>query len=163
MIVTFGTIKTKQALKDSARVLGKPFSLGERLTKELPPAVMAKDIPLADIENPKAARYGEAGDFRTFIENDPEAREVFDTALGLEGLKRQWGVHAAGVIMSSAPIINVIPIMRRIQDGQVITQFDYPTAEGLGLIKMDFLGLRNLTIISDAIENIKVNLSLIHI
>nr|WP_083304016.1 MULTISPECIES: DNA polymerase III subunit alpha [unclassified Brevibacterium] len=157
MIVTFGTIKTKQALKDSARVLGKPFSLGERLTKELPPAVMAKDIPLADIENPKAARYGEAGDFRTFIENDPEAREVFDTALGLEGLKRQWGVHAAGVIMSSAPIINVIPIMRRIQDGQVITQFDYPTAEGLGLIKMDFLGLRNLTIISDAIENIKVN------
>ncbi|OFS25409.1 DNA polymerase III subunit alpha [Brevibacterium sp. HMSC07C04] len=157
MIVTFGTIKTKQALKDSARVLGKPFSLGERLTKGLPPAVMAKDIPLADIENPKAARYGEAGDFRTFIENDPEAREVFDTALGLEGLKRQWGVHAAGVIMSSAPIINVIPIMRRIQDGQVITQFDYPTAEGLGLIKMDFLGLRNLTIISDAIENIKVN------
>ena len=157
MIVTFGTIKTKQALKDSARVLGKPFSLGERLTKELPPAVMAKDIPLADIENPKAPRYGEAGDFRTFIENDPEAREVFDTALGLEGLKRQWGVHAAGVIMSSAPIIDVIPIMRRIQDGQVITQFDYPTAEGLGLIKMDFLGLRNLTIISDAIENIKIN------
>ncbi|TLM82851.1 DNA polymerase III subunit alpha [Pseudarthrobacter sp. NamE5] len=157
MIVTYGTIKTKQALKDSSRVLGYPFSMGEQLTKALPPAVMAKDIPLADIQNPEAKRYGEAGDFRQLISTDPEASKVFETALGIEGLKRQWGVHAAGVIMSSDPIIDVIPIMRRIQDGQVITQFDYPTCEGLGLIKMDFLGLRNLTIISDALENIKMN------
>ncbi|MFJ5960919.1 DNA polymerase III subunit alpha [Pseudarthrobacter oxydans] len=157
MIVTYGTIKTKQALKDSSRVLGYPFSMGEQLTKALPPAVMAKDIPLADIQNPQAKRYGEAGDFRHLISTDPEAAKVFETALGIEGLKRQWGVHAAGVIMSSDPIIDVIPIMRRIQDGQVITQFDYPTCEGLGLIKMDFLGLRNLTIISDALENIKMN------
>ncbi|MFM9274082.1 DNA polymerase III subunit alpha [Pseudarthrobacter sp. NKDBFgelt] len=157
MIVTYGTIKTKQALKDSSRVLGYPFSMGEQLTKALPPAVMAKDIPLADIQNPDAKRYGEAGDFRQLISTDPEAAKVFETALGIEGLKRQWGVHAAGVIMSSDPIIDVIPIMRRIQDGQVITQFDYPTCEGLGLIKMDFLGLRNLTIISDALENIKMN------
>ncbi len=157
MIVTYGTIKTKQALKDSSRVLGYPFSMGEQLTKALPPAVMAKDIPLADIQNPDSKRYGEAGDFRQLISTDPEAAKVFETALGIEGLKRQWGVHAAGVIMSSDPIIDVIPIMRRIQDGQVITQFDYPTCEGLGLIKMDFLGLRNLTIISDALENIKMN------
>ncbi|WP_426303007.1 DNA polymerase III subunit alpha [Arthrobacter sp. R-11] len=157
MIVTYGTIKTKQALKDSSRVLGYPFSMGETLTKALPPAVMAKDIPLADIQNPQAKRYGEAGDFRQLISTDPEAAKVFETALGIEGLKRQWGVHAAGVIMSSDPIIDVIPIMRRFQDGQVITQFDYPTSEGLGLIKMDFLGLRNLTIISDALENIKLN------
>ncbi|MEE2569619.1 DNA polymerase III subunit alpha [Pseudarthrobacter sp. J64] len=157
MIVTYGTIKTKQALKDSSRVLGYPFSMGEQLTKALPPAVMAKDIPLADIQNPDSKRYSEAGDFRQLIATDPEAAKVFETALGIEGLKRQWGVHAAGVIMSSDPIIDVIPIMRRIQDGQVITQFDYPTCEGLGLIKMDFLGLRNLTIISDALENIKLN------
>ncbi|HET7139751.1 MAG TPA: DNA polymerase III subunit alpha [Arthrobacter sp.] len=157
MIVTYGTIKTKQALKDSSRVLGYPFSMGEQLTKALPPAVMAKDIPLADIQNPESKRYGEAGDFRQLISTDPEAAKVFETALGIEGLKRQWGVHAAGVIMSSDPIIDVIPVMRRIQDGQVITQFDYPTCEGLGLIKMDFLGLRNLTIISDALENIKLN------
>ncbi|GAB5080255.1 DNA polymerase III subunit alpha [Arthrobacter sp. AD-310] len=157
MIVTYGTIKTKQALKDSSRVLGYPFSMGEQLTKALPPAVMAKDIPLADIQNPEAKRYSEAGDFRQLISTDPEAAKVFETALGIEGLKRQWGVHAAGVIMSSDPIIDVIPIMRRFQDGQVITQFDYPTSEGLGLIKMDFLGLRNLTIISDALENIKMN------
>lgn len=157
MIVTYGTIKTKQALKDSARVLGHPFSMGEELTKALPPAVMAKDIPLADIENPEAPRYNEAGDFRNLLATNEQAREVFETARGLEGLKRQWGVHAAGVIMSSEPIIDVIPIMRRFQDGQVITQFDYPTSEGLGLIKMDFLGLRNLTIISDALENIQRN------
>ncbi|GAB3756914.1 DNA polymerase III subunit alpha [Zhihengliuella somnathii] len=157
MIVTYGSIKTKQALKDSSRVLGYPFSMGEQLTKALPPAVMAKDIPLKDIENPDAPRYGEAADFRELISSDPEAARVFETAKGLEGLKRQWGVHAAGVIMSSDPVIDVIPIMRRIQDGQVITQFDYPTCEGLGLIKMDFLGLRNLTIISDAVENIRAN------
>ncbi|WP_394159620.1 DNA polymerase III subunit alpha [Galactobacter valiniphilus] len=157
MIVTYGSIKTKQALKDSSRVLGFPFSMGEQLTKALPPAIMAKDIALADIENPEAKRYGEAGDFRELLGTDPDARKVFDTALGLEGLKRQWGVHAAGVIMSSDPIIDVVPIMRRIQDGQVITQWDYPICESLGLIKMDFLGLRNLTIISDALENIKKN------
>ncbi|MET3175248.1 UNVERIFIED_ORG: DNA polymerase-3 subunit alpha [Arthrobacter sp. UYCu721] len=160
MIVTYGTIKTKQALKDSSRVLGYPFSMGEQLTKALPPAVMAKDIPLADIQNKDSKRYSEAGDFRQLIATDPEAAKVFETALGIEGLKRQWGVHAAGVIMSSDPIIDVIPVMRRIQDGQVITQFDYPTCEGLGLIKMDFLGLRNLTIISDALENIKLNCGL---
>ena len=78
-------------------------------------------------------------------------------AKGIEGLKRQWGVHAAGVIMSSEPLIDIIPIMRRPQDGAIITQFDYPTSEGLGLIKMDFLGLRNLTILDDALENIVMN------
>ncbi|MDN6490878.1 MAG: DNA polymerase III subunit alpha, partial [Yaniella sp.] len=157
MIVTYGTIKTKQALKDSARVMGKPFSMGELLTKALPPAVMAKDIPLSDIEDPEAARYSEAGEFRELLQTDPETQEVFETAKGIEGLIRQWGVHAAGVIMSSDPIIDVIPLMRRLVDRQVITQFDYPTAEALGLIKMDFLGLRNLTVISDAVENIELN------
>lgn len=157
MIVTYGTIKTKQALKDAARVLGKPFSMGDQLTKALPPAVMAKDIPLVDVEDPEAPRYSEAADFREFLQSDPEAHEVFETAKGLEGLIRQWGVHAAGVIMSSDPIIDIIPLMRRLVDRQVITQFDYPTAESLGLIKMDFLGLRNLTVLSDAVENIQLN------
>ncbi|WGW13321.1 DNA polymerase III subunit alpha [Saxibacter everestensis] len=156
-IVTYGTIKAKQALKDSARVLGYPFSMGETLTKAMPPTIMGKDIPLTGIEDPAHKRYGEAEDFRTVLRNDPEAGKVFELAKGLEGLKRQWGVHAAGVIMSSEPLLDVIPIMRRLQDGQVITQFDYPTCEGLGLIKMDFLGLRNLTIIDDALDNIKFN------
>ncbi|WP_427132584.1 DNA polymerase III subunit alpha [Pseudarthrobacter sp. S9] len=157
MIVTYGTIKAKQALKDSSRVLGYPFSTGERLTKAMPPDVMGKGIALADVHNPEAQRYSEAEELRELLKSDADSQKVFETALGLEGLKRQWGVHAAGVIMSSDPLIDIIPIMRREQDGQVITQFDYPTCEGLGLIKMDFLGLRNLTIITDAVENIKLN------
>lgn len=157
MIVTYGTIKAKQALKDASRVMGYPFSTGERLTKAMPPDVMGKGIALADVHNTEAKRYGEAEELRELLKSDADSQKVFETALGLEGLKRQWGVHAAGVIMSSEPLIDIIPIMRREQDGQVITQFDYPTCEGLGLIKMDFLGLRNLTIITDALENIKLN------
>ncbi|WP_422387535.1 DNA polymerase III subunit alpha [Arthrobacter sulfonylureivorans] len=157
MIVTYGTIKAKQALKDSSRVMGYPFSTGERLTKAMPPDVMGKGLTLKEVHDPSAKRYGEAEEMRELLKSDADSAKVFETALGLEGLKRQWGVHAAGVIMSSDPLIDIIPIMRREQDGQVITQFDYPTCEGLGLIKMDFLGLRNLTIITDAIENIKMN------
>ena len=157
MIVTYGTIKAKQALKDSSRVLGYPFSTGERLTKAMPDDVMGKNIALANVYNEEDKRYADAKDLRELIETDPDSAKVFETAKGIEGLKRQWGVHAAGVIMSSHDLLDVIPVMRREQDGQVITQFDYPTCEGLGLIKMDFLGLRNLTIISDALENIKLN------
>jgi DNA polymerase-3 subunit alpha len=156
-IVTYGTIKAKQALKDSSRVLGFPFGMGEKLTKAMPPPVMGKDIPLTGIFDKDHPRYKEAADIRAVVETDPEARTVFDTALGIENLKRQWGVHAAGVIMSSDPLIDIIPIMKREQDGQIVTQFDYPACESLGLIKMDFLGLRNLTIINDALDNIKSN------
>src|SRR6187431_515789 len=102
-------------------------------------------------------RFKEASEFRAVIETDAEAKTVFDTAVGLENLKRQWGVHAAGVIMSSEPLIDIIPIMRREQDGAIITQFDYPTCEALGLVKMDFLGLRNLTILDEALDNIVYN------
>jgi DNA polymerase-3 subunit alpha len=156
-IVTYGTIKAKQALKDSARVLGMPYSVGEKLTKAMPPAIMGKDISLGDVMNRDAERWKEAGDLRTIIETDPEAAKVFDTALGIENLKRQWGVHAAGVIMSAEPLLDVLPIMKREDDGAIITQFDQPPLESLGLIKMDFLGLRNLTIIEDALRMIEKN------
>jgi DNA polymerase-3 subunit alpha len=156
-IVTYGTIKAKQAVKDAARVLGYPFSMGDKITKVMPPPVMGKDVPLAKIFDSTHDRYGEGGEFRSLYEADPEVKKVVDTAKGLEGLKRQWGVHAAGVIMSSEPLIDLIPIMKREQDGAVITQFDYPTCEKLGLIKMDFLGLRNLTILDDAVRNIEAN------
>ena len=157
MIATYGTIKAKQALKDAARVLGKPFAVGEQLTKLYPEAQQGRDMPLSGIFDSAHPRYSEGGDFRQHLETDPEAQQVMELAQGLEGLKRQWGVHAAGVIMSSDPLIDIIPIMRREQDGAVITQFDYPTCEGLGLVKMDFLGLRNLTILDDALYNIEHN------
>ncbi|MFT3860952.1 DNA polymerase III subunit alpha [Micropruina sp.] len=156
-IVTYGTIKAKQAIKDAGRVLGKPFGLGEKITKAYTPPVMGKDVPLPEVFNPQHARYAEGGEFRAMYEAEPEVKEVVDTAMGIEGLKRQWGVHAAGVIMSSAPLLDVIPVMKRESDGQIITQFDYPSCESLGLVKMDFLGLRNLTILDDAIANVKAN------
>ncbi len=156
-IVTYGTIKAKQAVKDSARVLGMPFSVGDRITKVMPPPVMGKDVSLAKMFSPSDPRYNEAAEFRTLAETDPDVQKVVETARGLEGLKRQWGVHAAGVIMSSEPLLDLIPIMKREQDGAIITQFDYPTCEKLGLIKMDFLGLRNLTVLDDALINIRAN------
>ncbi len=156
-IVTYGTIKAKQAVKDAARVMGHPFAMGEKLTKAMPPPIMGKDMPLAGVFDTNHPRYHEAVEFRSVRDEDPQAKEVVDTALGLEGLKRQWGVHAAGVIMSSEPLIDLIPIMRREQDGQIITQFDYPSCETLGLVKMDFLGLRNLTILDDALANVQAN------
>ncbi len=156
-IVTYGTIKAKQAVKDSARLLGFPFAMGEKLTKAMPPPVMGKDMSLSAVFDPADPRYAEADEFRQLHAADPDAQRVVELARGIEGLKRQWGVHAAGVIMSSHPLVDIIPIMRRPQDGAIITQLDYPTCEGLGLIKMDFLGLRNLTILDDALVNIVDN------
>jgi DNA polymerase-3 subunit alpha len=156
-IVTYGTIKAKQAIKDSARVLGYPYAMGDRLTKAYPPSIMGKDMPLTAVFDPGHDRYGEAGEFRGLYDDDPDVKKVVDIARGLENLKRQWSVHAAGVIMSSEPLLDVIPIMRREQDGAIITQFDYGSCEALGLLKMDFLGLRNLTVIEDALATIRTN------
>jgi DNA polymerase-3 subunit alpha len=156
-IVTFGTIKAKQALKDAGRVLAMPYSVGEKLTKAMPPMVLGRDISLNDLIEKTSERYKEAQDFRDLIEGDDDSAKVFELAQGLENLKRQWGVHAAGVIMSAEPLIDVIPIMKREDDGAIITQFDQPPCEKLGLLKMDFLGLRNLTVLDDTLANIKSN------
>ncbi len=156
-IITYGTIKAKAAVKDAARVLGFPYALGDRITKAFPPAVMGKDIPLSGIFDDKHPRHGEAGEIRALYDAEAEVRQVIDTARGLEGLIRQAGVHAAGVIMSSEPLIEHIPVWQREADGAVITQFDYPACEDLGLLKMDFLGLRNLTVLEDAVAGIQAN------
>jgi DNA polymerase-3 subunit alpha len=156
-IITYGTIKSKQALKDSTRVLGYPYAIGEKLTKALPPSVMGKDITLGGVFDPKDSRYGEAGEFRQLYESDVDSKRVVDLAKGLEGLKRQWGVHAAGVILSRDPLLDVIPIHRRESDGSIITQFDMGACEATGLLKMDFLGLRNLSVLDDTLLNIKEN------
>jgi len=156
-VVTYGTIKAKNALKDSARLLDLPYSMGEKLTKAMPDPVQGHDMSLAQVFDPENERYSEAAELREIIETDPEASRVSELAQSIEGLKRQWGVHACAVIMSSAPLTDVIPVMKRPQDGAIITQFDYPTCENLGLIKMDFLGLKNLAIIDDALENIVKN------
>ena len=156
-IVTFGSIKAKAAIKDAARVLGFPYALGDKITKAMPPSVMGKDISLAGIFDSADPRYKEAAEFRALLEADADARQVVETAKGLEGLKRQPGVHAAGVILCREPLLDVIPVWRREQDGAVITQFDMGACEALGLLKMDFLGLRNLTVLDDCLANIVAN------
>lgn len=158
-VITFGTIKTKAALKDSARVhYGQPgYAIADRITKALPPPIMAKDIPLSGITDPAHERYKEAAEVRGLIDTDPDVRTIYETARGLEGLVRNAGVHACAVIMSSEPLIEAIPLWKRPQDGAIITGWDYPSCEEIGLLKMDFLGLRNLTIIGDCLENIKAN------
>ncbi|MFF4777589.1 DNA polymerase III subunit alpha [Microtetraspora fusca] len=154
-ILTFGTIKAKAAIKDSCRVLDYPYSLGDTITKAFPPPVMGEEIPLTAIFDSEHRRHGEAGELRTLYEGNPDVRHIIDTARGLEGLTRGTGVHPAGVILSAQPLIDILPIHRRDSDDAIITGFPYGQAEAMGLLKMDFLGLRNLTVISDAVAHIK--------
>ncbi|GAA3888671.1 DNA polymerase III subunit alpha [Streptomyces sedi] len=157
MIGTYGTIKAKAAIKDSSRVLGYPYAMGDRITKAMPADVLGKGIPLSGITDKDHPRYSEAGEVRSMYENEADVRKVIDTAKGLEGLVRQMGMHAAGVIMSSERLVDHVPLFAPKNDGVVVTQWDYPTCESLGLLKMDFLGLRNLTIMDDAVKLIKQN------
>ena len=158
-VITFGTVKTKQAIKDSAKVnFGQPgFQMADRINGALPPAIMAKDIPLSGITDPEHERYNEAAEVRSLIETDPDVAKIYETARGLEGVVRQAGVHACAVIMASVPLMEHIPMWKRPADGAIITGWDYPACEAIGLLKMDFLGLRNLTVLGDALENVKKN------
>ncbi|NBE91912.1 DNA polymerase III subunit alpha [Nonomuraea sp. KC401] len=154
---TFGTIKAKAAVKDASRILGYPFAVGDKITKAMPPDVMGKGVPLSDMFNEDHPRYNEGGEIRALYESDPDVKKVIDTGRGIEGLIRGTGVHAAAVILSSAPLMDLIPLHRRDKDGVIITGFDYPSCEDMGLVKMDFLGLRNLGIIDHAIKIIEQN------
>ncbi|MDP8970705.1 MAG: DNA polymerase III subunit alpha [Actinomycetota bacterium] len=147
-IVTFSTIKAKQAIRDAARVLGYPFGFGDRLAKMLPPPVLGKEFPLAQARA-ISAELGEAWD------TDPDARIVLDTASSLEGLRRQHSIHAAGVVIGAEPLIEHVPVLRLDAGGEIVTQYDGAMVEAIGLLKMDFLGLRNLTVITDALRHIK--------
>ena len=138
-------------------MLDHGFAISDRITKAMPADVMGKGVALKDIFDPQHKRYNDGGEFRALYDQDADVRTIYETAVGLEGQIRNWGVHAAGVIMSSEPLIDIVPIMSRPQDGAVITQFDYPMCESLGLVKMDFLGLSNLRILEDALSNIQVN------
>ena len=157
-VITFGTIKTKAAIKDSARVIhGAPgFSIADRISKVLPPPVAAKDIPLSGIFDPAHERYAEAAEVRALSETDPEVGRIMSTARGLEGLVRNAGVHACAVVLSSQPLLDVIPLWMR-EDRSIITGWDYPSCEEIGLLKMDFLGLRTLTVVDDTVKAVEAN------
>jgi DNA polymerase-3 subunit alpha len=147
-IVTFSTIKARQAIRDSARVLGLPYKLGDDLAKAMPPPVLGKEWPLAEA-------YKLSAELREARQSDPDARKVLETAEGLEGLRRQWGVHAAAVVISRDPLLEHVPVMKREADGAVITQYEMNGVAKLGLLKMDFLGLRNLTVLDDTLRHLR--------
>ena len=156
-IITYGTIKAKAAIKDSSRVLGYPYAMGDKITKAFPPAVMGREMNLAECFDPSSKRYSEAGELRALAAAEPDVAKVLQTARGIEGLKRQVGVHAAGVVMCRDPLTDHVPVWRRDADGAIITQFDMGAVESLGLLKMDFLGLRNLTVLDDCLGHILSN------
>ena len=151
-IITFQTIKGKQGIRDAARVLGFPASVGDRLCKMYPPAVMGRDEPIE-----KALQI--SPELREAYEKEPEAREIVDTARALEGLRREDSVHAAGVVIGDAPLVNYLPLKlskdSRDDSRRIVTQFDMHGVEKLGLLKMDFLGLRNLSVIEDTLGHLR--------
>ena len=163
-IITFGTIKARNAVRDAARVLGYPYGVGDKLAKAMPPMVMGRDTPLKYCfeESPKYADgYKAAADLRAMYVSDPDLKRVIDVARGLEGLKRSDGIHAAAVVITKDPVTDYVPIQRKPESGQdpadapVVTQYEMHGVEDLGLLKMDFLGLRNLDVITDAVAMIQ--------
>ena len=163
-IVTFSTIKARAAVRDAARVLGFPYMVGDKVAKAMPPLVMGRDTPLYACldEHPKYLDgYKMASELRDMYATDPDARQVMDVAKGLEGLRRQDGIHAAAVVITKEPLTEYLPIQRKPEAGQdpelapVVTQYEMHGVEDLGLLKMDFLGLRNLDVISDTQELVR--------
>ncbi len=163
-IVTFSQIKARAAVRDAARVLGMPYAVGDKVAKAMPPLVMGRDTPLKYCfeQHPKYEDgYKAAASLREMYETDEVVEQVVDVAKGLEGLRRQDGIHAAAVVITKEPLTEYLPIQRKPESGQdpneapVVTQYEMHGVEELGLLKMDFLGLRNLDVISDTLELIK--------
>jgi DNA polymerase-3 subunit alpha len=159
-IITFSTIKGKQAIRDSARVLGHPYAVGDRVAKAMPPSILGKDPTLDQVLSPPSPGaqsevrdwYANAQPLREMYENDPSVREVVDVARGLEGLRRQDSIHAAAVVIAPEPLDSIVPVQRKGEGAETVTQFEMYGVEDLGLLKMDFLGLRNLSIIERCLE-----------
>ncbi len=163
-IITFSTIKARAAVRDSARVLGYPYVVGDKIAKLMPPLIMGRDTPLkACFEQVTGHEdgYKMATELRTLYEADPDAKRVIDVARGLEGLRRQDGIHAAAVVITREPLTEYLPIQRKpeaggkIEDAPIVTQYEMHGVEDLGLLKMDFLGLRNLDVLEIALELIE--------
>ena len=159
-IVTFSTIKGKQALRDAARVLGHPYGVGDRVAKAMPPSILGREATLEQVMTPPTQEadstvkdwYANAQGLRDLYESDPAVRETVDAARGLEGLRRQDSIHAAAVVIAPEPLIDIVPIQQKGEGAEVVTQYEMYGVEALGLLKMDFLGLRNLSIIERCLE-----------
>ena len=145
-IITFNRMTSKAVLKDVARVLDIPYGEADRLAKLIPVA-RGKPAKLAEMIGPDSPN----ADFRQKYENDEKVRHWVDLAMRIEGTNKTFGVHAAGVVIAAEPLDELVPLQRN-NDGQVITQYYMEDVEAMGLLKMDFLGLKNLTMIEKTIE-----------
>ena len=146
-IVTFGRMAARNAVRDVARVLGEPYAIADRLSKMIPPPVQGRHIPLSvSIENDP--------NLKNEYQNNEVSHKIFDLAVQLEGTIRSHGVHAAGVVIAPESIVHFAPL-EMAQKGVVATQYSMSPIEELGLLKMDFLGLSNLTIIKNTLRIIK--------
>ena len=163
-IVTFSQIKARAAVRDAARVLGYPYAVGDKIAKAMPPLIMGRDTPLAaclEETDKHVDGFKMAADLREMYSGDQDVKAVVDVARGLEGLRRQDGIHAAAVVITRQPLTDYLPIQRKPESGQapedapVVTQYEMHGVEDLGLLKMDFLGLRNLDVITDALALIE--------
>ncbi|MBI4993833.1 DNA polymerase III subunit alpha [Candidatus Wolfebacteria bacterium] len=145
-IITFGTMAARGAVRDSTRALGLPYSLGDQIAKLIPIFVGSNlTDALESVE-----------ELKELYKNNPDAKKVIDVSLHLEGVARHASVHACGLVISRDPLINHVPLQYAPQDtNTIITQFEMGSIEDLGLLKMDFLGLKNLTIIEETIRLIK--------
>jgi DNA polymerase-3 subunit alpha len=141
-IITFGTLAARNAIKGVARVMDYPFAESNRLSKLIE---MGKSIK---------ETLDEVDEFKSLYENNPLVKEIVDYAMQIEGLKNNIGMHAAGVIIARDPLSDLVPIQRS-KEGNTITEFPMTDVEKLGLLKMDFLGLRNLTIITNTVKMVK--------
>ena len=174
-IVTFSTIKARAAVRDAARVLGYPYIVGDKVAKAMPPLVMGRDTPLYACldKHPKYEDgYKMATELREMYAADPDVKRVVDVARGLEGLRRQDGIHAAAVVITRDPLTEYLPIQRKpapggagakdqsgkpVEEAPIVTQYEMHGVEELGLLKMDFLGLRNLSVIEQALDLIEAS------
>ncbi|MFM9123739.1 MAG: DNA polymerase III subunit alpha, partial [Actinomycetota bacterium] len=156
-IVTFGKMFPRQATRDAARVLGHDYGVGDRLAKLIPDPIQGRAPSFEDCLKP-----GEP--LKAAIDEDPTARQVVDVAQGLEGIVRNASIHAAAVVIADRPLTEIVPVQladanTTDEEGnrvyKVVTQFSMKPVEQLGLLKMDFLGLRNLDVIEDALDIIE--------
>jgi DNA polymerase-3 subunit alpha len=141
-IITFSTMAARAAIRDAARVLEVPYGVADRIAKLVP------EGPGQTLE--EALKPG--AELRQAVDGDAVAKEIVDLARPLEGLTRADSIHAAGVVIGAQPLIEVIPLQQKGPDAEVVTQFSMGTVEALGLLKMDFLGLRNLDVIDEAVR-----------
>ena len=164
-IVTFGTMQARGSIRDVARVLGVDYATADAIAKDIP---FGLNVTLAEIVallrdniSPKSLNMSPESALKLFkglkekYDADPQAKLTLDTACTLEGMPRHAGTHAAGVVVTNQPVYEYVPLSKN--DEAIVCQFPMNTLENLGLLKMDFLGLRNLTILQDAVNLVRVN------